>query len=514
MTIIDLLSNACQSLWVRKLRTLLNLVGIVISCVLLLTTLAAASGLQQAITRFFEQADEALRFRIMPGYDVNIEPPEEVIAVSEEMSERRKERIQQLLKRKWQQENLPRPRVIDFTQMREIAAINHVVDVEPTMQFHCVTDFLGQSTNTLLAGVSYFDRTIQSRIVFGSPLSVDIPNGILMHEELAYELGIRSDRDFEQIIGKKLKIQIRQTKDLFAVFGDDFYRQSSGDQAKLLDVIDQLISGKGIEAIDGDSLRIAQNFSKARADRRSASPTLAKGDALECEFNLVGIYRDPDEDDATSFLTQFFGGSAKLIVHYSQLKPISLKMGERGTSSANVFIDHVGNLTEVSENVRKHSVSPISPARTVQILFDAIERSKHSVLIVVVIILVVSTVGIANTMLISLIERSEEIGILKAVGASNRHITWMILFEGILTGFMGGITSVFLTYLVTNLGNGILLAYVEQRVNVDLEGQVFSIEPWMITITMLVAMLVSTVAGIWPARKAARLDPIVAMGRL
>jgi putative ABC transport system permease protein len=190
-------------------------------------------------------------------------------------------------------------------------------------------------------------------------------------------------------------------------------------------------------------------------------------------------------------LTRYLGGPAQLAVHHQQLKKFAMESGSSSASSGTVFIDHVRNLESTLESVRKESVSPISAASTVKTLYDAIDRSMHSALLAAAIIFFVSAAGISNTMVISVIERSEEIGILKAVGASNQYVTRLILLEGIITGAIGGLLSIAVTYLVTYMGDGIL------RIT-----------------TFLVGTLVATLAGVWPARKAARLDPIQAFARL
>lgn len=515
MNWFDLLLTSIQNLWVRKLRTALNLVGVVISCVLLLSTLAAASGLRQAITRFVENSHEALRFRVVPTYDVTIEPPEEAIAINNEMSDRRKERMQLMLKKKWQRENLVLPRTISFDRIDRISKLENVVDVTPHLQFSGNVNLAGaRKKGVVVASRSYFDTELRTRIIAGSALSAEVPEGVLLHESLAYEIGLRDDVAIENVIGTELVFDMQQSKDPFALLGEDFYRQSASDQEKLIQVIDDLLSGRGLDSIDEESLHAARKFAQTRKQKQSSKAIAKKGEVITKKLMVVGVYRDRDENDATTILTQLLGRSSALLVHHSQLRKLSLEMAGNGCSNATVYIDEVKNLEKTIETVKQESVRSISAATLVQRLYDAIDRSRYSVLVVAVVILLVAAIGISNTMIISLVERSEEIGILKSIGASNRDVTMLILFEGVMTGALGGLLSILFTYAISKVGNGLLRAYVEQRVRLDLEGQVFAIEPWMVFATMLVATLVATLAGIWPARKAAKLDPISAMGRI
>ena len=108
--------------------------------------------------------------------------------------------------------------------------------------------------------------------------------------------------------------------------------------------------------------------------------------------------------------------------------------------------------------------------------------------------LVVGAVGIANVMSISVIQRSSEIGIRRALGHSRSTVALQFLLEALGVGILGGLLGV-----VVGLG--------AMWVGTNVAGWVFILQPWL-PCGLVGAVIVSMVAGIFPALKAARLEPL------
>ena len=117
---------------------------------------------------------------------------------------------------------------------------------------------------------------------------------------------------------------------------------------------------------------------------------------------------------------------------------------------------------------------------------------------VAVISLIVGSIGIANVMLVSVTERTKEIGIMKAVGAQNRDVLQLFLLEAVMLGVLGSILGTLV---------GIAGAYVATEY-IDLP-LVFAYQ-WF-GIAVVVGVVVGVVAGLYPAWNAARIDPIDAL---
>jgi len=112
--------------------------------------------------------------------------------------------------------------------------------------------------------------------------------------------------------------------------------------------------------------------------------------------------------------------------------------------------------------------------------------------------LVVGGIGIMNIMLVSVRERTREIGIRKAIGARGSDILAQFLVEALTLSLLGGLIGV-----AIGLGVSALIARVA--------GWSFAFTPATLGAAVLSSVLVGVVFGVWPARQAARLDPIAAL---
>ncbi len=125
--------------------------------------------------------------------------------------------------------------------------------------------------------------------------------------------------------------------------------------------------------------------------------------------------------------------------------------------------------------------------------------------------LIVASLGIINTMVMSILERTREIGVMKAVGASGRQIQSIFFFEAGVIGVLGGCLGVVLGWLVSRLANWIANIWVAHQGGAGGEIDFFYLPLWLIAGALLFSLLVSLLAGWYPATRASRINPVAAL---
>ncbi len=126
--------------------------------------------------------------------------------------------------------------------------------------------------------------------------------------------------------------------------------------------------------------------------------------------------------------------------------------------------------------------------------------------------LLVASLGIVNTMIMSVLERTKEIGIMKAVGARNRDIRSIFLSEASLIGLFGGLVGLLLGFLGSRLIQTIVNSYMMNK-NATGSGDELSfyIPSYLSVGVVIFSILVAALAGYFPAKRAAKLDPAEAL---
>jgi putative ABC transport system permease protein len=229
------------------------------------------------------------------------------------------------------------------------------------------------------------------------------------------------------------------------------------------------------------------------------------------------------------------------IVGVSDLDPESM----RGPTRAKVFLPlklaeslHVMQPTDLREISRSASEQPVYSSVSVRVknpsqvqsveqavkkmgftTFSILDASRGLQLVFTVLFaflgifgslaLIVASIGIVNTLVMAILERRREIGIMKAIGASDSDVRAIFFAEAGAMGILGGIVGVALGWAI---GQVINLA-----TNIYLKSQSFPPEHlwavpwWLVAFAILFAFFVSLAAGLYPAGRAARLDPVQAL---
>ena len=252
-----------------------------------------------------------------------------------------------------------------------------------------------------------------------------------------------------------------------------------------------MISGRWLDGADTQlhtqSVVLGEGIAKQYGYLPGETRTIALNGT---NFGVVGVLAsvplDPQLDNA-AFVTQW---SAKNIFHTNgqpnQIYVRSIPGSTQATAAAIPTAINLGGPTQTSTQI---------PSDVLQAAAQADKTLQQVALLAGLLALTVGGIGIANVMSISVIQRSPEIGIRRAVGHSRSKIGFQFLLESLFVGVLGG-------FLGAILGIGIVYAVSA------VAGWVTVIDYAQIPIWMGLALIVSITAGLYPSIKAARLEPL------
>jgi hypothetical protein len=124
--------------------------------------------------------------------------------------------------------------------------------------------------------------------------------------------------------------------------------------------------------------------------------------------------------------------------------------------------------------------------------------------------LLVASFGIANTMIMSILERTREIGIMKAIGAEDGEIKMIFFVEAAVIGLIGGVMGALAAWGIDAVANRLAYRFILQPQGVSFVD-FFSLPPYLWLGAILFAVIVSITAALYPATRAARIDPVKAL---
>jgi putative ABC transport system permease protein len=123
--------------------------------------------------------------------------------------------------------------------------------------------------------------------------------------------------------------------------------------------------------------------------------------------------------------------------------------------------------------------------------------------------LVVAAVGVVNTMIMSILERTREIGVMRAVGARRGTVSRLYTFEAGLLGFFGGVIGLAVGYGIVLGANPIINKQLSS--NSITGSNIITLPIWLIVGVVSLTTIIGVLAGLYPARRAAHLDPVEAL---
>ncbi len=534
----DIIGIAARNLWHRRRRTALNLIGVAIGSGVLLMTLSVTSGLRSAIHAMIDATEFARSIYVhrsespMQLDAISPKPPESALVVEGEMDPARRKRIRDALADVWQSENqqktmaqerkrmeiVSKSKPISAEDMLGIKRIEHVQEVVPGIHQSCRVMLDGAERSSVLHAANLSSGLLRQRLLVGQFLTENDRDGVLMDEFLAYQMGFRSDAQLAELLGKTIEIEAISRADTLRQLLESAELASSavdlGAFAEYVRTGQQLLADLDRTTLDDSQKRlIRQTLSKRflRSGDQGSHPN-----AVRRRLTVRGILRlGTDADLIQMFRYSFSEGSYGLrVVPSTALDLASQQADFRGMFGASVFVDSVRNIDRVTEKLEQDGYRCASMVQMLKHVEKQIDQGKWLLVSVAMLILLVTAIGIGIMLMISVIERTTEFGILKAVGAKDQDVVCLVLCEGAVLGLLGTLLAALVALLCAWLGNDLLLHLLLTRFNMKLDSNLFLFSPTaMLTVTLCSVWICMSASAI-PAWRAARLDPIVAMRRV
>ncbi len=154
----------------------------------------------------------------------------------------------------------------------------------------------------------------------------------------------------------------------------------------------------------------------------------------------------------------------------------------------------ISNFEKVNNNVKPRLVKRVTDSEK-----SVLSKLQTLVYLVTVIVLVLTMICVATTMMASVLERMNEIGLKKALGASNKSVLLDFLGEGILIGILGGILGIILGFIFAD------------QVGKNVFGYGVSLQPIIVIFTMLISIITTALASLIPVRRASDVEPAIVL---
>ena len=457
MRLSDCVEQAWANLWKKKLRTSLTTFGVVIAIGALVSMFAFGQGVQRNIREQFE-ALELFNYVIVSVADAGRPDPSEYDP--DDAGHRPAEPDPNVV--------LSTPQAaLDERFLEEVLRIKGVDAAFPEVRFPAQIRLGPKEQFTLVQVLSErVCRSMMPGLRAGAVYASNEPNELVISDSLLRRLGV-----------KRPETAVRKTVEVRTLI-------FNFDLSSLL----RMAFGRGDQRLPFSSEGHTFTICGVAERMGFGGPLPVKSD--------VFIPPGPAADMRKLMLTSI----------WDFFEPA----GEPGTySSVTVKVASVRDVDAVQKELQGRGLNTFA-------LLDHLEEMKKGFIIMDTFLLAigmigitVASLGIVNTMVMSILERYREIGIMKAVGATDGDVQKIFLFESGVIGFLGGIFGLLLGWVVSGIIN-VVVNGLTARQGVS-HIHYFSFPWWLCLGAVAFAVLVSLVAGIYPTIRAANVDPVVAL---
>ena len=490
MPFIDLLKLALRNLREARLRATLTSMGVIVGVAVIVTMVSFGLGLQRNMLSRFRALDLFNEIRVF-GKSVF------TMAMTNVDAKRRDENPGERRGPAFRTDKAP-TRILDDAAIAEIQKIPGVVYVEPDIGFTAYVRCNGKVFPQTVAGAS-------------------VPNYSSRFKTFAAGQMISSPSADEAIVSDVLTETCGYAKPEDAVGQTIEFLTTRSDQKD---------SAKKDEAADDEGG--VGFFGLPLGDENEKAPANA---VAARTFKISGILGQEKREGAAQGGPVGLAFNASIYIplaaarewsrkHTNPMSEVALALARQsgqlndsenaGYGSAVVRVSDPVVLTQVRTRLNELGfgsfsiVDQLDQIRTVFLIIDSVLGLLGGIS------LLVASFGIANTMIMSILERTREIGIMKAIGAEDREIKLIFFFEAAVIGLAGGIIGSLAAWGIDGVANRLAYRFVLKPQGASFVD-FFSLPPYLWLGAIVFALSVSILAALYPAARAARIDPVRAL---
>lgn len=458
----DLLLMSIGNLKRRKMRTFLTVLGVVIGTTSVVTMVSLGIGLNAMMVDQYASYGDMTSITVYSGnYSFNGDSTGEELQLTDDT-------------------------------VKQFRGMEHVTGVSPMLNINVILRQGVYEMNTELSGVS---RDYLEKIPLAEGYSLDS-----MKDTMKFIYGNSVIRWFWNSkshgggYNSEELADVDYDQPMFVIFDVNAYYQSQNAQSQSMQDAVAVIAGSG--GGGGEQIKPPKKYMVETAG-------VVEGEVNDYNGYSYSIYTDVDllkEELKRIFKKNPIPGQPT----NKKGKPYPYFIYDRMV----VFVDDMENVMAVQQaltDMGYHAESQMEWIEQAQQTFGMVQMVLGGI---GAISLFVAAIGIANTMMMSIYERTKEIGVIKVLGCDLGNIRNMFLLESGFIGFMGGAAGLILSYGIGFLLNRVLSL---GQVMTGVAGDISRIPLWLAVFAIIFAILVGMAAGFFPSLRAMRLSPLAAI---
>ncbi len=443
MKFLDLLRMSSSNLWKRKVRTVLTVLGVVIGVASIVVMVSLGLGLSRSLLKQYESYGSLKQITVQESWGGDGE------------DEKR----------------------LDDKLVQEIKEIAHVESVYPVLQM------------SALAKYGSYEGYLQIRSMpkeAYTEMGIEVGEGQLPgeDEQLKFFYGCEVLQNFSSSkgnVGNYWQTGVLPDIDLmrdpiFIIFDMDAYYSSGGTTE------------------DGQTIPPPKKYM----------------------IETCGVEKSPEEGNWSQYGWYTFCDLEQLLPQLKKMFKNKVIPGQPSTKTGKPYkeifynelqvnVDSMDNVMEVQTYLKDLGYNVYSQTEWVESEQKTMGYIQAVLGGIGAVSLFVAAIGITNTMMMSIYERTKEIGVMKVLGCDLRNIRSLFLMEAGFIGFIGGVIGLILSFSISAVINKIAQSAQEYMQGISY------IPIWLVFLSLLFAVLVGMVAGFFPARRAMKLSPLAAI---